>query len=760
MKKIVLLFTFLLLGMINLNAQTTSTFTGGGDGNSWSDNANWDTPPASGNDINIPSGYDCVIDVSSITVHSIMVDAGASLSRGFGGLTTNATVNVTGDITCNGTIGLGGQLDRLTFNFDGASQTISGSGTFDVFAFKKSTIASPATNLVLNMDVTLRTTSNALNSFKNGGVLDVTVNKKLDVTSGYISIDNLGAASGGTGSVTVGYNGILNVAKYIDVFADNTTNPGNVSFVVDGIVNVPAVNFKPSVGAGSAGIFTINAGGKLYLTGSEPFAIYSIMNNTFTKTGEIHFSALGNQTISNVYSYNKVFFEGSGTKTLATTIMVRSIGSLTLGGTATISGYISYATSCTLIYAGTAPQITGPEIVSDGVDKSISYPANITINNGYGVTLDRDISIDGTITFENGNLYTTSLYGVTVTGSDKVANETSNHYLVGNLRQRTMDNPDAGDYLGLVTDAAISGTSIMVTRVTGQAQVVGSNSGIKRYWTLAGTGISYAGNLTLNWLPGEAAGMQMSNAIMFEYYPSAPHFIFMNDQNGVAATLSGDVYSLTSTIPASAVNQSSITYTVGDKNSPLPVELTSFAAAVDKKGVTLNWETSTEVANHGFDVERALVNTDGKVSDFAKLGFVNGNGNSNSPKSYSFIDNKAVYGKYVYRLKQIDNDGKFSYSQTTEVEVNNLPTTFVMEQNYPNPFNPSTTIRFSVPKESFVNIAVYNMLGQKVATVLNETMKEGAYEKTFNASNLSSGNYVYVMTAGDSKIVKKMTLVK
>ena len=155
-----------------------------------------------------------------------------------------------------------------------------------------------------------------------------------------------------------------------------------------------------------------------------------------------------------------------------------------------------------------------------------------------------------------------------------------------------------------------------------------------------------------------------------------------------------------------------------------------------------------------------MVSADKKVGEFSKLGFVNGNGNSNSPKSYSFVDSKAVYGQYVYRLKQIDTDGKFEYSKTTEVTVNNLPSTFEMDQNYPNPFNPSTTIKFSVPKESFVNIAVYNMLGQKVATVVNGTMKEGSYEQTFNASNLSSGNYVYVMTAGDSKIVKKMVLVK
>ncbi|MDP4114895.1 MAG: G8 domain-containing protein, partial [Bacteroidota bacterium] len=563
MKKLMLLFVFVFLGAVGLNAQTT--FTGGGDGNSWSDGANWSTAsvPSSGDDIYIPSGYDCVIDVSAVTVHNITVDAGASLSRGFGGLTTNATVNVTGNIACDGTIGLGGQLDRLTFNFDGADQSISGSGTFDVFAFKKNTIVAPTTNLTLSMNIVLRTTSNALNSFKNGGIFNVTVNNTVDVTSGYISIDNLGAASGGTGSLTINAAGIVNVAKYIDVFSDNTTNPGHVSFLVKNgaTLNVPAINFKPSVVAPNGASFTLLAGSKLYLTGATPFNTYSGLNNSIIMSGDVHFSAAGDQTISNILDYNNIYFEGSGVKTTGGLNVNNSIAFL--GGTATLSGALNYFGSCTLAYTGTNAQTTGSELTN--------IPANILINNTSGVTLNKDVDLTGTLTFVAGNLNTTSLYGVTVTGITNVLNESSSHYLIGNLRQNIGTNPGAGNYLGLVTDGAISGTSILATRVTGQAQTVGGNSSIKRYWNLNGSNITYNGGITLNWLANEAAGMQMSNAIIFEYYPLAPHFIFMNDQNGLAATLSGDSYSLSSTLPASVVNSSSVTYTVGDKNSPLPV---------------------------------------------------------------------------------------------------------------------------------------------------------------------------------------------
>ena len=76
------------------------------------------------------------------------------------------------------------------------------------------------------------------------------------------------------------------------------------------------------------------------------------------------------------------------------------------------------------------------------------------------------------------------------------------------------------------------------------------------------------------------------------------------------------------------------------------------------------------------------------VQGWEKLGFVEGNGNSNSPKDYSFTDNNAQYGSYSYRLKQIDTDGQFEYSKIIEVDAGNIPDGFVLEQNYPNPFNP------------------------------------------------------------------------
>ncbi len=168
----------------------------------------------------------------------------------------------------------------------------------------------------------------------------------------------------------------------------------------------------------------------------------------------------------------------------------------------------------------------------------------------------------------------------------------------------------------------------------------------------------------------------------------------------------------------------------------------------------LKWITKTEVNNYGFDIERKTNNPDWKV-----IGFVDGHGNSNSPKTYSFVDDKPFGGKKLkYRLKQIDTDGKYEYSD--EIEVNIILNKYALYQNYPNPFNPTTKIRYQLPKESKVVIKIYDILGAEVITLLNEKKEPGVYEVELNAQSLSSGAYIYRMTAGEFVETKKMVLMK
>ncbi len=138
-------------------------------------------------------------------------------------------------------------------------------------------------------------------------------------------------------------------------------------------------------------------------------------------------------------------------------------------------------------------------------------------------------------------------------------------------------------------------------------------------------------------------------------------------------------------------------------DAALPVELSSFTAKVLRSGgIKLDWRTKTEVSNYGFEVERSEINPkfENRNSQYTKIGFVEGHGKQNSPKDYTYTDNNAQYGSYAYRLKQIDTDGQFEYSNIIEVDAGNIPDGFVLEQNYPNPFNPITTIKFAIGRNT------------------------------------------------------------
>ena len=201
--------------------------------------------------------------------------------------------------------------------------------------------------------------------------------------------------------------------------------------------------------------------------------------------------------------------------------------------------------------------------------------------------------------------------------------------------------------------------------------------------------------------------------------------------------------------------------TVGEfASGVVPVELTSFTASVNGSAISLQWSTATETNNRGFEIERRFDKGE-EISDWQTVGFVSGNGTTSNPTSYTYKDDvKDLFAdRYVYRLKQIDFDGTFEYS--SEVEVTNIaPTEFAMEQNYPNPFNPSTTIKFSLPQAENVSLKVYNILGSEVATLLNGTVEAGSYDIQFDASNLSSGVYLYELRAGNFTQIKKMNLIK
>ncbi len=187
----------------------------------------------------------------------------------------------------------------------------------------------------------------------------------------------------------------------------------------------------------------------------------------------------------------------------------------------------------------------------------------------------------------------------------------------------------------------------------------------------------------------------------------------------------------------------------------VPVELTSFTGNVNNLGqVVLNWETATEVNNQGFEIERRT-----ESSEYRTVGFVEGNGTITEPRSYIYTDVTAENGINYYRLKQIDFNGTYEYSDEIEVDVNG-PLTFDLAQNYPNPFNPTTNIKYSVSETGNVKLSVYNTVGEEVAVLVDGFSESGFFEVSFNASSLPSGVYLYKLQSANSVQTKKMMLLK
>ena len=189
-------------------------------------------------------------------------------------------------------------------------------------------------------------------------------------------------------------------------------------------------------------------------------------------------------------------------------------------------------------------------------------------------------------------------------------------------------------------------------------------------------------------------------------------------------------------------------------STTVPVELNNFSASQNRGEVLLSWETSTEINNQNFEVQRSTAN-----SDFHTIGVVNGNGTSTENHIYSYTDKLLSKGIYNYRLKQVDYNGSFKYSKTLVINYSGVKD-FTLYQNYPNPFNPTTTIGYELPEAGYVSLKVYDVLGNEVALVDEGFKQPGLHESVFDGRNLSSGIYVYSIQTGNKIQNKNMIILK
>ncbi len=337
-----------------------------------------------------------------------------------------------------------------------------------------------------------------------------------------------------------------------------------------------------------------------------------------------------------------------------------------------------------------------------------------------------------------------------------------------NLAQSTSATPSisanqTGTFVLGNTGATVSFTTASTTAGSLNASVTNTTPNIvgslptgivniaNRFWTITQTGLSgftYAITFDLSTL----SGVQNFNALkVLRRNNNTSPWVDVETISGVSVLRNAPFITVTGLTSFSD-------FTIGSDNSnPLPVELISFNALNTSDGVLLSWQTASELNNAGFEVERRSENR-GAGAEWQVLGFVRGAGTTTERQSYSFLDRTAS-GKVQYRLKQVDFDGRFEYSNVIEVDAG-LPKTFALEQNYPNPFNPTTVISYQLPVASQVSLKIFDVLGKEVATLVNQRQEAGAYNYMLNAANLSSGVYFYRLHAGNFVQTRKMMLVK
>lgn len=300
----------------------------------------------------------------------------------------------------------------------------------------------------------------------------------------------------------------------------------------------------------------------------------------------------------------------------------------------------------------------------------------------------------------------------------------------------------------------------------------------------SGGGFLKSTNYGITWTPitffnglsmwGVDVDPHLSNYIVVGKY-SSPSQIYISKDGGlnwVTTSIPGSNYAICIIDTMNVFSAQSTGFYKLDAPWFVPVEFTSFSAEINGNDVKLIWSTATELNNRGFDVQ---MSSDG--NNFQSVGFVPGFGTSAETRSYSFDIIGLKEGKYFFRLAQIDFDGTLSYSENILAEIV-LPKEFLLWQNYPNPFNPTTKIKWQSPISSWQSLKIYDVLGNLVATLVDEFLPSGNYEVVFDAAssiqqpvssiqhpassnrNLASGVYLYKLQIGEQVQTKKMLLMK
>lgn len=739
----------------------------------WNSTTTWvgGAVPGSGDDAIIDNAHVVTLDVSP-TVTNCTVNTGGTLDAS----TFTLAVSGTFTLASGATFKQGGTVNTIpgairsfastsNYIFNGTQTSLPVTVPYGglTWSSTNASAATPAGNLTVNGNLNLLNCHDlrggtGTKTHTVGG--NVTVDGATSVLAGTTATSSFTTTWNISGSVTTQNSGTLSGAS--------SAVAGNAVFNIGGDVTNNGTITKGNLG----GTFTLNFTGSTQQTVSG-IDITDADNITIANSGGVVFSV-------NVTAGGS---GGTGTLTLTSGSLSSPIATLTLTSGATISrsagslnpSTVLSLTSINVIYTGSSPITTGIELPNTG-----SGLSNLTISSSGGVTMGGSTTVNGTLNFTSGNL-TLGSNNLTIASGSGITGASSSNYVVTNSTGYLIQNV-AGTNVPFPVGTATTYNPVILNNTGGiadnysvrvassTANVVSAAGVVSDQWTI---NEAFAGNgnivMRLQWNAGEEGGSftPRTSGQIAKYSGSGTSW------NSLATTVAGGGPPYTASNDATITsNFANSVYGIGLPGA-LPVELTSFTAAARNGKVELAWATATEVNNYGFEVERSVISNQlsvnsssigsrqSAIGNWEKVGFIEGHGTTNAPQDYSFTDAAVRVGKFSYRLKQIDRDGKFEYHPAVEVTLGITPNTVWLDNNYPNPFNPSTKISFVLGTTGNASLKVFDLLGKEVVTLADGVFNSGELQSfTFDASKYSSGIYYYQLKSGNKTEMKKMLLLK
>ncbi|MFN0158087.1 MAG: T9SS type A sorting domain-containing protein [Bacteroidota bacterium] len=801
----------MLLALLGLTesawAQAVDDFRSHQTGN-WSNTSTWarwsgsawvnpapNAPSSADGAITIRNGH-TVTATGTSTVDQVTIEAGGQVTLNSGVTQTFADGSGT-DLSVSGTYRSAGTMTRnsgatIAFNSGGTYQhnytttagtvptaTWNANSTCEIIGYTSNTSTPTGLNQTLG-----HFTWNCPSQTST-----ISTSTNLTTVNGNFTVANTGTgafrpSSSNNVTLNIGGNWIHTGGTYriANGAGTKTVNIAGSFQKSGGTLEMSTASGSATVTMNVTGSFTSSAGSITELGSGTHNIVFGTSSHTFTSGGTISNTVnfLVNSGATLLMASNATAITGGGAFTLASgaTLGITSPSGITTSGATgniQVTGTRTYNAGATYLYNGTAAQAPG-----NGLPATVTA---LTMNNAAGLALSGNLAISGTLTLTNGDI-TTGANTLTVGTGTSVLGSVSrtSGKVIGNFRRWFAASTVSNALFPIGTashyrPASISFTSAPSAGGTLAASFVASDPGenglplvdvaesivncsVDGYWVLTAanglTGGLYSLGLTAT---GFASVSDFLTLRILKRNNSAnPWTLNGNHANGTGSNA-------VPTANRTGMSGFSEFGIGGTSDNPLPIQLSSFTGVVvSDSEVRLDWTTASETNNYGFHVQKSFSQPD----NFQTIAnsFVPGHGTTNVPQQYTFTDNGAGTGGWYYRLEQIDLDGTTHYTDAILVDVLSsvdnpqAPLAFSLGQNYPNPFNPSTTISFSLAQGAMASLRVYNVIGQEVATLLNETMPAGRHEVAFDASALPSGLYVYRLQAGEHSETRKLMLMK